>query len=312
MPVIVAGLIASGLVLGCAAGAILDRARWRFAHPGTAITCWVGVLAGTFVAVTGMIAVALLWPPAPGHDLLEWLHRCLPGHRHSGAEAATIVSVVLVAACCSRLVRGVPRVWRARARRRRHREMLRIIAYEHDGHPDVLLLDHPVPLAYCLPSRRRPIIVSSGAQERLDKPQLEAVLAHERTHLRRRHHLVLVLLDLAYALLPWPPTLRRARVSLPLLLEMAADDAAARQWGRGALAEALRVLAPPGPAGMLGTLSATGSDGRHLALRLARLDSPAGAPRRGAAAAGWIISACAVAAPLTVFGLAIATIPLPC
>ena len=43
-----------------------------------------------------------------------------------------------------------------------------------------------MPVAYCVPSRKRPIVVSSGALDQLEDTQLQAVLAHERAHLRYR------------------------------------------------------------------------------------------------------------------------------
>src|SRR5437868_7789257 len=223
MIVLVAGLIAVAVVLGWLAGPVLERFRRPAAGPGIAIACWVAALTGTFIACTGVVAVALLSPPTPGHGLLGWLRSCLPHHRQSAIAIAAAASLLLIAACCFRLVRGVPRLRRAMRHRRRHREVLRLVAREHGRHSDVLVLDHPVPVAYSVPARRRSIVVSTGTQEALTPQEFGAVLAHERAHLRLRHHALLLMLDLAHALLPWLPTVRRAKARLPLLLEMAAD-----------------------------------------------------------------------------------------
>ncbi|GAA1581084.1 hypothetical protein GCM10009678_74800 [Actinomadura kijaniata] len=298
------------MVLGAVAGAVLDRARWAVRRPAVALACWAGALTGTVASLAGFLLLAAVWPPAPGHGLLDRLHDCLPGHAHAGLPWASVAGVALLGLCGVRLRHGLPRLRRTLGRRRRHREMLNLVAREDGGHPDVLLLDHPLPVAYCLPSPHRPIVVSSGARERLDADQLAAVLAHERAHLRQRHHLLLLFTDLVHSLLPWSPTARRARVSVPPLLEMAADDAAARRCGTEALAEALRQLALlPGPAG---ALAAAPSRDRQLGLRLARLAAEGGRPRRGFGAIGVAAALCAAAGPLALTLLALLASPFIC
>ena len=339
MDIFSAGLLASVLGLGWAAGPLLDRARWPVAHPVSAIICWTAVLAGTVTSLGGLLAVLLLSPPAPAHGLLDWLNGCL--HRHSHTEPAgtpqgtpavapamaAAGTVVLIAICCLRLARGVPRLWRSLVQLRQHREVLRIVARKDERHPDLVLIDHPVPVAYCLPARDRPIVMSTGARARLRPTELAAVLAHERAHLRHRHHLLLLLLDLTYTLVPWPPTLRRAKVSLPPLLEMAADDDAARRCGPSALSGALRRLAVmpgpagpaglPGPAGALaaaapGTGTGTGTRGQAMARRLARLELGTSRSSAGARALARIAAAGTVVGSLGTIALAVMAMPLPC
>nr|WP_279672311.1 M56 family metallopeptidase [Flexivirga meconopsidis] len=89
----------------------------------------------------------------------------------------------------------------------------------------------------------RRIIVTSALRERLTTGQLRTVLEHERAHLRRRHHLVLRLAGLNRACFP---SLRGARAfgkSVHLLVEMSADDHAARVCGVDATASALERVA---------------------------------------------------------------------
>jgi Zn-dependent protease with chaperone function len=310
----VAGLIVCTLVLGGSAGAFLDRSRWPASHPGTAIICWTGVLAGTLTSVSGTVILALLSPPTPAHGLLEWLDNCLPHHGHAGLAIASLVSIVLVVGCGLRLARGLPRLWRAVLHRRQHREMLRIVAKEDARNPDVLIIDHPIPVAYCLPARRRPIVVSTGAQARLDAIELAAVLAHERAHLRQRHHLMLALLDLTYTLLPWLPTIRRARVSLPPLLEMAADDVAARRCGPHALSAALvRLTILPHPAGALAAGGTPAPDrSRTLTRRLDRLETVGADSSGGARLLAWITAIGTVVGPVVTAALALTALPIQC
>ncbi|MDL4815049.1 M56 family metallopeptidase [Actinomadura opuntiae] len=308
----VLALIASAVLLGFLAGPVLDRLRRPAVGPGTAIACWVAALAGTFIANTAVLVVALISPPGPGHGLLEWLRDCLPHHGYLAVIMAAAATLVLMTACCSRLARSLPRLGRAVRHRRRHREMLRLVAREHSRHADVLVLDHPVPVAYSLPARQRSIVVSTGAQESLTEAELGAVLAHERAHLRQRHHALLLMLDLVHALLPWLPTVRRAKSRLPILLEMAADDAAASAYGRRTLVDALcRLSAAPGVAGALGAAGESGP--AALVERVLRLEGsgPVKASR-SARVAACAFAAAAIAAPLLVGAVAIAELSTTC
>ena len=57
--------------------------------------------------------------------------------------------------------------------------------------PGMVLLEDDRPVVYCVPVRRR-VVFTTGALRRLDRPELDAVLAHERAHLAGRHHLVII------------------------------------------------------------------------------------------------------------------------
>ncbi|XVQ15828.1 hypothetical protein ACQP1W_25925 [Spirillospora sp. CA-255316] len=81
MLVLLIVLIAAVVLLGCADGVALDRVRPSKVHPGTAVACWLGALRGTVAAVAGVIAVGLLWPPTPGHEVVEWLRGGAAVHR---------------------------------------------------------------------------------------------------------------------------------------------------------------------------------------------------------------------------------------
>ena len=101
------------------------------------------------------------------------------------------------------------------------------------------------------------MVVSTAALAVLGPGQLQAVLAHERAHLRSRHHLTLTASSALARAFPHVPLLAQASAELAVLAEMAADDAAARRHDPGDLAAALtasgpaatarihRLLAPP-------------------------------------------------------------------
>ncbi|MGA5817846.1 M56 family metallopeptidase [Kitasatospora sp. NPDC094028] len=178
---------------------------------------------------------------------------------------------------------------RAGRARRRHRALLDLVAVR-DGRWGALVLDHAHPTVYCLPGRRSRVVLSRGALQLLDERQLAAAVAHERGHIRGRHHLFRLPAD-TFALLLGPlPLARLGRAEVALLLEMAADDAALKEVSRGELASALCALATgpgpgpgPGPAPE-GALGALGAAGAGVLARVRRLARPGGGRRRRLAA----------------------------
>lgn len=265
-------LALSSVLLGHVCAPWLARLRWPRRHPAPAIALWLAVLAGAVISATGLVAVAVFSPPGPGHRLIELAKNCTERHPHSGAVTAAVLSLVFFAGFSVAARVTTRRFRRTLTARRRHREMLGLVAHSTGELPDACVLDHPVPIAYCLPSRSRPIVVSSGALHVLDRNQLEAVLDHERAHLRGRHHLILSLTDAVSGIAPWAGTFRQARPALAQLVEQVADDAAARRHGGAAVSAALRSLAVI--ACPTATLGATGTGQEALAERLDRLDNP--------------------------------------
>ena len=260
-------------VLGVCAGPLLSRMGWCGQIPRVAVLAWLGALAGALAAVVGIVVVVSAGRHGVMHLAAKWLENCPHFGDGVGGPTFYVLNALVLGGTVAAVGVVVARYRRTVTRRRRHQEALQFVVQVSGELDDVCVLDHPVPVVYCIPARRRPIVVSSGALERLEHAQLQAVLAHERAHLRHRHHLVLATLDALAAALFWLPTFHRARQSLPLLLEMAADDIAARSWSRDAVATALRKLAiSPSPAG---GLAAGSSDASQLSQRLSRLETPA-------------------------------------
>jgi len=133
---------------------------------------------------------------------------------------------------------------RLRSLRRRHRELVDLVARRDEAlGAGARVLDHEVPVAYCvpgLPGGR--VVVSAGAVARLGPHELAAVVAHERAHLRARHDLVLEAFRVLHDAFPRWVSSGRALAEVRLLVEVLADAAAARSCGRGPLARALLTL----------------------------------------------------------------------
>lgn len=124
-------------------------------------------------------------------------------------------------------------------RRRAVQQQLRDVCTAHGGHGELVVLSMDAPHAVAVPrrlGRAGHILVTTGMLRLLDGPQRRAVLAHERAHLRSRHGLIRAAVEVSAAL---NPLLRTTREVVNFLTERAADESAADEAGRSALAQAL-------------------------------------------------------------------------
>ena len=155
--------------------------------------------------------------------------------------AATLTLLVL-----GRLLLSGHRIGtRLRSARARHRELVDVLAEpasarQADG---IRVLDHATPTAYCLPGRRSRVVLTQGALAALPDDELEAVLAHERAHLRGRHDLLIEYFTVLHHSVPGPVRSPEAMREVRLLVEALADRAAVRQSGAVTTARALLTLA---------------------------------------------------------------------
>lgn len=171
------------------------------------------------------------------------------------AVAALALSVTIVVA--ARLLLSGHRVGTSlRGLRRQHREQVDLVAGRHE---DLHVLEHDVPVAYCLPGvARSRVVISAAALDRLAKPQLAAVLAHERAHLAARHDLVLEAFTVLHRAFPRWVSSDAALREVQLLVEILADRAALKVGRAHDLGSALLAMAH----GRVpdGSMGATGSD----------------------------------------------------
>lgn len=89
---------------------------------------------------------------------------------------------------------------------------------------ELVIVDEPGLHAFAVPGAGRWVVVSSGMLRSLDSAERRALLAHERSHLRHRHHLFLTALRLAAAINPLLYPVFRAAV---FTIERWADEDAA-------------------------------------------------------------------------------------
>lgn len=187
-----------------------------------------------------------------------------------GLLVLAALAVVAVTVLIGRLSRSV---LRARARTHEHARAARLAGRHIDG-LEAVVLDAPQRLAYCVAGHPNTIVVTSAALDALDARHLDAVVSHERAHLAGRHHLVLASSRSMATILPRVELMTVGAAEIARLLEMCADDVAARTHGPTTVLGALLALsgAAPIPRGALG---ATGVGVLARATRLATPARPA-------------------------------------
>jgi Zn-dependent protease with chaperone function len=247
---------------------LLSRGNWRIAHPRLAVRAWmiafvsggIGLLASLLAALTGILTSLSVkpagWLGPVALTLFGWVGLAAVGalialaisrfEPMSAAERRTNVQIVLAAAAATY-----------------RRERLRGV--------DVSFVESAQPSALATRGTGRQILVSRGLEELLAPAELRSVLEHERAHLTDGHDRVVRLARLNLACFPTLLGARTFERNVNLLVELAADDLAARRCGSTACADALDAMA-----------RATGNE--SLSLRAGRLRhgiAPS-APRRRA------------------------------
>lgn len=267
-------LIAYAVLAGTFGASVLRRTHWAERAPRLGIVAWQA-LSGSLVASVVLAGLSLALPVSlVTSDLAGLLDTCvmLLRAQYSTPGGAVVSTVGLLASLVvlGRVAKCSVGSWRtARAGRVRQLTQLSLIA-RPDDEPDVVVLDHASCAAYCIPGRAGRIVITTAAQDALDPEQLSAVVAHERAHLRGRHHLAIQCAVSLRAAFPFVPAFRHAEDQVARLTEMAADDAAAHTVDRLTLATALVRLAEGStPAGALG------AGGSTALVRVRRLVDPA-------------------------------------
>jgi Zn-dependent protease with chaperone function len=263
----------------------------RLTHAGSAprlgILAWlaaiVSVLASWSVAVVAMGAELIRDRTHPGHAVtascVGLLRAAAAGQHGVPIQLGLFLLIALITSAMLVLsVRLVRSMWRARTATQQHARMAQLagqrnVRLQVDG-LDARVLDTPQPAVYCVASRPRMIVVTSAALTALDPPRLRAVLAHERAHLAGHHHLVVAFTRALAKALPRVRLFTLGATEVARLLEMAADDTAARAHGRPTVLDALLALCAAG-AGAPMPREALGATGLAVLTRVERLLEPA-------------------------------------
>ena len=225
---------------------LVARSRWLRTAPGLHVFAWqvvtgsvIGSLLLAGLALT--LRLTLVEHPSAG-ELCLWTLRTLTDPRREGMVILT--SSVLLALMLARLVSTSWRIARReRSQRTRARTVLDLVSLPEVSREGVVVIEHEVAFAFCIPGRHHRVVVTTGLLEHFDAAQIDAVLAHEAGHIRQRHHLALWFARSAEeafgSFLPW---LRTAHEETACCLELCADDFARRRVGALPLSRALSAM----------------------------------------------------------------------
>jgi len=247
---IILGLLA--IALAWPVPLLLARATWPTAAPVLAVALWQSIALAGGISMIGSLLLAGLQPF--GDDLWSRIagaaSTLFTGPLPSGVSLlnAFLLSAAVLLTAHLLLNLALTSV-RSRRQRHQHMELLRLLSSPLPDVPSTRVIDHPAPAAYCLPGARSVTVLSEGMIALLSPEELDAVIAHERTHLRQKHHLLLDAFRSWKRALPWFPIATRAQDAVALLLEMLADDTARRSSGDPVLAGAIRIVDETGTAG---------------------------------------------------------------
>jgi Zn-dependent protease with chaperone function len=275
-------LIAYATCVGTLGSRLLGRAKWTARAPFLAIATYLSA-GWSVVAALGLAGLTLaVHATALGGGLSHLIGACVLRLRETygtpgGATVAALGLTLAGAVVARTVITAAAHIRNAGQQALLHSQTARL-AGRSEPYLGAVLVEHSAPVAYCVAGRHPTVILSTGALDALDPAQLAAVLAHERAHLASRHHRLLGLARIGRLVLPFMPLMRNADAQVTRLVEMHADDAAARTHDPRTLATALVVLATsasPAPA-----LAAAATDSVQRIHRLLRPAQPLAPARR--------------------------------
>lgn len=229
LPVLICASAAVALLI--VAPRALTLGRWQVRYPRTALTLWfTAFFVGCALAAGSVIAAILAGVNASRMPTeAEAIAVTVASWMGLGAVGAVLAFVAVSAEPLA--IARRESVWRLApvAISRQERHGFTLVWFESDE-----------PVACAVPGRSPEILISTRLRTLLSPPQLQAVVAHEYAHLRHRHGWAVRIAEINALCLPRVLQagrgLRRATL---LLIELMADDAAARQAGAAHLANAL-------------------------------------------------------------------------
>lgn len=255
----VAGLLLLAVLLIWPTQQAMARRQIFRREPLLALVVWqaVSLAAVASLLAAGPVAVFLM------RDVLD-----RPNHR-----IVAYAAIAITASMVLRLAVAGHRVGLSlRRTRRQHRELLELVGRNFDqldgpAWGSLRVIDHPTPTAYCVPGVRHRVVISTGMLARLGQPEVAAVLAHERAHVRARHDLLVEFFTVLHTAMPARLRQDDALAEVHLLAEVLADRAAARVAGVIPMGRALVALAnAPHPQATLGVTGSPSAAAVRLSL----------------------------------------------
>lgn len=234
------GCLAYIVAMIVAASMLLSRGTWQIWHPRLALASWHAAFLTSLVALVFGAGYALKLAHATRGELAaDPAHALALGVGTWVGVAVTAIVLALALASSERVVRT------DYADRDRLRDVLLTGAHRCEVRGGVVVhtLDTTDLLMCAFRTPEPTVVTSRTVQDLLSPAEFEAVLEHERAHLRQRHHFVGLLALVSTSCLPRFEVVRRMRQASNLLVELIADDAAALRSGYAPLAAALAKMA---------------------------------------------------------------------
>ncbi|GAA1907406.1 M56 family metallopeptidase [Streptomyces sodiiphilus] len=273
-------LVVLGGLAAAVAPRVMARRSWPDREPVLALWVWQCVVVAVLLCcvLAMLLSAAAAWEgvraqlfaPAPEGVIDAYaLHP-------EGPWWATALTLLLAAGGLWTGVMFLKEVREARGRRRRRREGLlarspRLPGEETRPGDRLVVLEDDRPDAWLLPGSGAQLVITTAALRRLSSRQLDAVIAHEQGHARARHDWLLRCSGALASGFPRVPVFAAFRREVHRLVELAADDAASRRFGR--LTTALALVGLNEERGVFG-VRATRRDAQ-VPLRVHRLLGPA-------------------------------------
>lgn len=216
----------------------LTLGSWRMRFPRLALFLWHGVFLAGLASALASLAVSLLLAvmlDSDPHDTGGWL----------GPTVIVVAGWIGLASVGGVGALVFSRMEPITSALRQTQEQFNLLAASASyrstriGGVDVVFIDSELATALSFAGARPRILVASRLEEELTPAELRAVIEHERAHLVGRHGLVAQLAQLNRACLPRLLGAREFQRATALLVELIADDAAARVCGAASTADAL-------------------------------------------------------------------------
>ncbi|GAA3368263.1 M56 family metallopeptidase [Streptomyces sannanensis] len=239
-------LLLLGVVAAVAAPRLLSRADWPEREPVVALWVWQCVVAAVLICfgLSMVLSAAAAWQEVRGQVFAPAPRAVVEAYAlgpHGPWAAVMAVALACGGAWTAAMLTREIRRARARRAQQRAELLLRapLLPGEKPGGDPLVVLEGERPDAWWLHGTAPQLVISTAAMRRLKGHQLDAVLAHEQGHARARHDW---LLNCSAALangFPRIPVFAAFRDEMHRLVELAADDAASRRFGRLTIALAL-------------------------------------------------------------------------